>query len=90
MVRVVKSRGERISIAGSSFIVSKKTIIAPIYKPGLRAGMVTVRADFSGLLPKLMDDSSILGLICNILVLTVLSAAGRVKITQARIKIKKD
>ena len=82
MVRVVKSRGERISIAGSSFIV--------INKPGLRAGMVTVSADFSGLLPKLMDDSSILGLICNILVLTVLSAAGRVKITQARIKIKKD
>ena len=52
--------------------------------------MVTVKADFRGLLPRLLDDSSILGLICNILVLTVLRAAGRVRIIQAKIKMKKD
>ena len=62
VARVVKPMGLRISVAGSSFIVSKNTRAAPATMPGVTNGSVTEENTPIGARPKLRAASSIRGL----------------------------
>tara|TARA_Y100000031_G_C7934464_1_gene254206 strand:+ start:238 stop:528 length:291 start_codon:yes stop_codon:yes gene_type:complete len=63
VARVVKPTGLRISVAGNSFMVSKKTKAAPEMMPGLTRGIVTDEKTRSGDRPRLRAASSMWGLI---------------------------
>ena len=57
--------GDNISVAGSSFNVSRKTIIPPDRIPGIINGRVTFNITMIGVLPKEYAASSNRGLTCN-------------------------
>ena len=63
VVRVWKSRGANKSTAGSSFMVIKKTVAAAIIIPDFISGRLVKITELILFLPKVMDDSSYLGLI---------------------------
>ena len=76
-VRVLKSNGDSINTAGNSFIVTRNTIAPPITIPGFNSGKVTEIDVLNAPLPSVREASSILGLICNIVLLTAPSPVGR-------------
>ena len=63
--RVSYPMGDNISVAGSSFNVSRKTIIPPDRIPGIINGRVTFNITMIGVLPKEYAASSNRGLTCN-------------------------
>ena len=63
--RVSYPMGDKISVAGSSFNVSKKTIIPPDKIPGIIKGKVTLSTTIIGVFPKEYAASSNLGLTCK-------------------------
>ena len=63
VVRVWKSSGANKSTAGSSFIVIKKTVAAAMIIPDFMSGKLVKITELILFLPKVMDDSSYLGLI---------------------------
>ena len=63
--RVSYPIGDNISVAGSSFNVSKKTIIPPDKMPGIIKGRVTLNITIIGVFPKEYAASSSLGLTCK-------------------------
>ena len=75
--RVLNPVGLRISVAGSSFMVRRKTSDAPATMPGLAAGRVTEVNAPNGERPRLRAASSTLGLICNRVERTAPSAGER-------------
>ena len=78
---VLKPNGPKISVAGSSFIVTRKTSAPPISSPDRIKGPVTDSIARNWLLPRTLADSSSLGLIWASEERTAPSAAGRNKIT---------
>ena len=77
--------GERIIVAGSSFIVSIKTRIPPAKIPDVIIGIVILKIVYHILNPKLLDASSIWGLICNIDDFTAPKVTGRNRIRYPKI-----
>mgnify|MGYP000244650565 CR=1 FL=1 len=60
---VLNPMGLSIRVAGSSFITNKKTKAHPANNPGRATGRVTEEKARSGVLPRPLAASSILGLI---------------------------
>ena len=90
VVSVRKSRGDNINTAGSSFIVTKNTMAKPAIIPGRNNGRVIFVEVLMLPKPKVLDDSSRDGLICNIVLLTAPKPVGRYKIKQPKISTHKD
>jgi|TARA_B100000678_G_C18227282_1_gene509381 hypothetical protein len=76
VVRVWKSKGASRRTAGNSFIVIKKTVAAAMVSPDLKRGTLVTIADLIRFLPRVIDDSSYLGLIWVIDDLIALSPVG--------------
>ena len=77
VANVVKPMGLKMSVAGNSFIVSKKTRAAPDRIPGSTRGRVTEVNTRKGVLPRPRAASSILGLTCSKEVLVAPTAGER-------------
>ena len=90
VVRVWKSSGESIKTAGSSFIDTKNTRAKAIAMPGFNNGRVTEREVWNLPLPKVKEDSSNRGLICNKVDFTGLIPMGRYRMTHANINRNSD
>ena len=75
--RVLNPSGPRISVAGNSFIVTRKTSAAPIRSPARISGAVTLSITRHRPLPRHLAASSTLGFTCSRDALTAPSAAGK-------------
>ena len=62
VARVLNPVGERIRVAGSSFMVVRNTSAAPVRSPGLIRGTETWRIELSWLRPSVRAASSMCGL----------------------------
>ena len=90
VVSVLKSRGDNIKTAGSSFIVTKNTMAKPAIIPGRSSGRVIFVEVLMLPMPKVLDDSSREGLICNMVLLTEPNPVGKYNIKQPKINTHKD
>ena len=81
VARVLNPMGLKISVAGSSFITSRKTSAHPASSPGRATGKVTDEKARMGLLPRPLAASSIRGLIYSSDVRTAPRAGDRYNTT---------
>ena len=61
VAKVLKPKGPKISDAGNSFIVTRKTSIPPAIKALLTKGIVTNLKDANSVLPNTREDSTTAG-----------------------------
>ena len=65
VAKVLKFRGERIRVAGNSFIIKINTMANAPVNPGIIAGKLIVFQILKFDAPKIFADSSIFGFICE-------------------------